>query len=243
MTEKTPCLDWLTLTNEEEARVFWGVEGTSGSLRRDACGGDYPPKFPLPLLVWLRVFQDEKLQISAKKVDAAHSYQAELMKKDPRKRLIFSGSTRNAKNPKKFKFSEIINTDARKLIPFKRHWSVELQPIRRAPQSLKGQVSQISTGQMKLIKEALNELTHIKKKKLWMRTPEDPLDCKKTSLFCTTYKPDSLTILVSEKIGEIRHPPSSKGTRPPALSIVRKALSTLVSFRPLNKPVKVNPDL
>lgn len=242
MTEETQPPIWLDVTNEDEARDFWGIDEKAGSLRRDSCGGGYPPKFPLPILVWLRVFQDATFHIPAEKVVAALAYQTDLMQQEQRQRLIFSGISRNAKDSIKFKFCEILNTDARKLIPFKRSWTVDFQDVRKPPQVLDGRPSQISPGHLKLVEAALYDLAGYKKKKLWKWTPEDQLNNRRPSLYCTNYRADRLTELVFENIGRIRRPPISQGVKHPAKSVVRKALSELVSFQPPSISLEVNSD-
>lgn len=243
MTEKTLNPIWVLQANEGEARAFWEVDDRAGMLAADTCGGGYPPKSPLPLLIWLRVFRDAKFHISAEKVGAARAYQTNLMQEDPRKRLIFSGISRNAKDPKKYRFNEVMSIDARKLIPFKRSWIVEFQKVRKDRQLLDGRPSQISHGQLKLVEEALCELSHIRKKKLWRQTPDLQLDNKKTSIFCSTYNTNSLTKLVSETVGHIRRSPLTKGVKSPEKSVVRKALSMLVSFRPQSRSFEANSEI
>lgn len=231
-TKKTRKPSWLKMTAEEEAREFWVIHKDAEILLPDACGGGYTSYALLPNLVWLRVFLDAGFHIPNNKIGNALSYEMELMPKQ-RKRLIFKGLSRSSKEPKEFSFSKILALDARKLIPFKRKWTADLLDVRKAPRARDYRSSKVSTGQLRIVEESLNDLTGYKPG-LWKRSPEDKLRDWKPPIFSSTYRADELTELVLEDIKLITLSARTKGAKRPAKSVARKALSELVQFEAKN---------
>lgn len=240
MTEKATKPNWLKKTDEFEARAFWGIDATAGSLELDSCGGGYPPKGPLPVLVWLRVFLDAKLHVPAEKLGAALAYEMDLLPIQ-RKKLMFHGITKNAEDPKIYKFSDILTTKATSLIPFKRTWTVHLQDVRKAPRLLDGQASRIPPQLLNLVKETLKYIATEDDSCLWKRDADDE-DIKWTPpVYSTSYRGDKLTQLVLDNMLIKNHHTGSNGAKRPPKSMVRKAITKLVLFQQIKQP-PVSPD-
>jgi len=231
-TKKARKPSWLKMTAEEEAREFWVINKDAGNLLPDACGGGYTSSARLPNLVWLRVFLDAGFHIPSNKIGNALAYEMELMPKQ-RKRLIFKGLSRNAKKPKEFRFSEILVLEARKLIPFKREWTTDLVAVRNAPRTRDYRSSKVSTGQLRIVEESLNDLAGYKSG-LWKRSSKDKLRDWRPPIFSTIYRADELTELVLENIKSITLSTRTNGAKRPAKSVTRKALSELVQFENKN---------